>query len=721
MPEVQPIHTEGLEPSMPVNDRGSARSNARAKKRRARRRRVIVGGVTTVALVAVAGGAYAFTRDDGAHYRTTTVATGTVDQTISATGTVASAARDDAAFSVAGTVGKVDVAVGDTVKAGQVLASLDTSDLDDAVDSAEDTLTTAQQQLADDLDAQSGSTSSTTSSSTEGAAYVTPSSSGAASDAGTTSTVAYVTTVARATTVATSSTDTVAAAKKKVQAAQDALLAQYDTVKQALAASSDGISSSGTTCATFLAGTTSSGSTPTSSPAASASATSGTSSDDDGLADALAECQTAVKGVLADQQTVDDAQQKLLTLATDLDDAVAALQKAVAASADSGSGSGSGSSGSGSTGTPSTGSGSTGSGSSGSGSTGSGSGSGGSGSKGSGSTGSGSAGSGSAGSGASGAGSTGSGAAGSGLPSGSGTGSSGSGSRSGSDAGSGSGSSTSGATGSGSQSGSGSTGSGGQASTSKTITAEQILADQASVDLATSKVTIAEDARQRYQLTSRIAGTVAQVALAKGDSVSASSSSAVVTVVGKNGYVVDATVSLSKVSLLKTGQTADVSIVGATKKLGGTVSSIGVVNQSETSTPSYTVSITLDDASKKLYDGSSAQLQIAVAAAKDATVVPTSAVTVSGTKHTVQVLRDGKATTVAVEVGAVGDDVTQITSGLKKGDTVILADLDKDVTSGSSDSTSGLSGLGGSQDRGSQFSGGGFSGGGPGGFGGNGP
>jgi RND family efflux transporter MFP subunit len=306
------------------------------------------------------------------------------------------------------------------------------------------------------------------------------------------------------------------------------------------------------------------------------------------------------------------------------------------------------------------------------------------------------------------------------MPSGSGSGSAGDGS-----AGSGSGSTGSGGTsgfGSGSGSGSSGSGSGGSGagslgSSSRTITAEQILADQAEIDLAESKVTIAKDARARYQLTSRISGTVAQVAIAKGDAVSASSSSAVVTVVGKNGYVVDATVPLTKVTLLKTGQTADVSVVGASTKLGGTVSSIGVVNQSETSTPSYTVSITLDDASKKLYDGSSAQLEIAVAAAKDTTVVPTSAVTVSGTKHTVQVLKDGKATSVAVEVGAVGTDLTQITSGLKTGDTVILADLTKDVTSGSDDSSSsGLSGLGGNQNRTGQVPGGSFGGGFPGGF-----
>ncbi|MFC8733116.1 biotin/lipoyl-binding protein [Luteimicrobium sp. NPDC057192] len=700
MPD-QPIAPHELEPSSP----GHARSTARSKRRRARRRRVLVAGVTTVALVAVAGGAYAFTRGDDTRYRTTPVTTGTVNQTIAATGTVASASRDDAAFSVAGTVGSVKVQVGDTVKAGQVLATLDTSDLDDAVTSAEDTLTSAKQQLADDLDAQT-SASSSTSSSTEGAAYVAPSGSGTAS------TVAYVT-VARTTPVAASGSDAVDAAKKKVQAAQDALLAQYDTVTQALAASSDGITASGTTCATFLAGTTSGsdGSTPTSSPTASGS-TGSTSSDGD-LAAALADCQDAVKGVLSDQQTVDDAQQKLLTLATDLDDAVAALQKAVAA-AGSTSGSGSPSTGSGSgssSGTPS------------------GSGSGSSGASGAGSSGSRAT----SGTGTpSGSGSKGSGGTGSGLPSGSGGGATGSGSGatgSGGQSGFGSGSGSSAGSGAGATGGSGQTGGtgsgsqgSGQGTSSRTITAEQILADQASVDLAESKVAIAEDARQRYQLTSRISGTVAQVALAKGDAVSASSSSAVVTVVGKNGYVVDATVPLTKVSLLKTGQTADVSIVGATKKLGGTVSSIGVVNQSETSTPSYTVSITLDDASKKLYDGSSAQLEIAVAAAKDATVVPTSAVTVSGTQHTVQVLRDGKPTTVAVEVGAVGSDVTQITSGLKKGDTVILADLTKDVTSGSSDSsTSGLGGLGGNQGRGGgQLPGGTFVGG-PGGFGGGAP
>jgi hypothetical protein len=239
------------------------------------------------------------------------------------------------------------------------------------------------------------------------------------------------------------------------------------------------------------------------------------------------------------------------------------------------------------------------------------------------------------------------------------------------------------------------------------------------VDEAQAKVQIAQNDAARSQLTSTIAGTVAQVAITAGSSVSASSSSEAITVLGKGGHVVQATVPLTDVKLLKTGQTVTADVAGTAKPLSGTVSAIGVVNQSETSTPSYTVSIALTDTAASLYDGSSAQLVVSVASAKDATVVPTSAVTTTGTTHTVKVLKDGKVSTVRVVTGAMGPELTQVTSGVTVGQQVVLADLSQKVTSGSSSSSSGgLSGIGGSTTRvpgsfsgGGAFPAGGFGGG----------
>ncbi len=59
-----------------------------------------------------------------------------------------------------------------------------------------------------------------------------------------------------------------------------------------------------------------------------------------------------------------------------------------------------------------------------------------------------------------------------------------------------------------------------------------------------------------------------------------------------------------------------------------------------------------------------------------------SAVTTLGTRHTVTVLRGGQQTVVPVEVGLVGDNGTQILSGLAAGDTVVLPSVASASTGG---------------------------------------
>jgi multidrug efflux pump subunit AcrA (membrane-fusion protein) len=56
-----------------------------------------------------------------------------------------------------------------------------------------------------------------------------------------------------------------------------------------------------------------------------------------------------------------------------------------------------------------------------------------------------------------------------------------------------------------------------------------------------------------------------------------------------------------------------------------------------------------------------------------ALTVPTSAVSTTNGSHFVTVLANGKTTSVRVEVGVVGAQTTQITSGLQRGQTVVPA------------------------------------------------
>jgi len=79
-----------------------------------------------------------------------TVTRGTMSNAVSAEGTVAAAQTDDLSFSSSGTVTAVNVKAGDSVTAGQVLATIDSSQLQAAVSSAQATVASAQAKLSDD-------------------------------------------------------------------------------------------------------------------------------------------------------------------------------------------------------------------------------------------------------------------------------------------------------------------------------------------------------------------------------------------------------------------------------------------------------------------------------------------------------------------------------------------------------------------------------------------
>ena len=88
-------------------------------------------------------------------HETAPVARSTLQVTVSATGPITNPQSVPLTFKSAGKLARVDVSVGDTVKAGQVLAQLDTSDLDAQLAQAQATLDA---QLASQAKTQAGAT-----------------------------------------------------------------------------------------------------------------------------------------------------------------------------------------------------------------------------------------------------------------------------------------------------------------------------------------------------------------------------------------------------------------------------------------------------------------------------------------------------------------------------------------------------------------------------------
>ncbi|CCH79518.1 Efflux transporter, RND family, MFP subunit [Nostocoides japonicum T1-X7] len=117
-------------------------------------RRGLSLSVAAAALIAVgAGGAIWWEGRADASSATTTrtqlvaASSGTVKQTVSASGTLSPKNTSTATFGSSGTVTDVDVAVGDKVTKGETLATIDDDDLQDAVDLAEASVTAAEDQV----------------------------------------------------------------------------------------------------------------------------------------------------------------------------------------------------------------------------------------------------------------------------------------------------------------------------------------------------------------------------------------------------------------------------------------------------------------------------------------------------------------------------------------------------------------------------------------------
>ena len=112
-----------------------------------RRRRLLLNGGLALLLVVGVGVAYLSLHDDaGASSpgRIARVSRGTVVSSVSASGSVASANSRDLAFGTSGTVETIKVKVGDKVKKGEVLATLDDASAQDDLRSARAALSAAE-------------------------------------------------------------------------------------------------------------------------------------------------------------------------------------------------------------------------------------------------------------------------------------------------------------------------------------------------------------------------------------------------------------------------------------------------------------------------------------------------------------------------------------------------------------------------------------------------
>lgn len=116
--------------------------------RKVLRRPYAVAGIVVVILAATGSLVYARRNGSDVQYRTATATLGTVTQTVSLSGNLTPVGATALDFGVAGRVQAVDVAPGQSVQAGQVLASLDSTSLQGTLAQAQATMESAQAKLS---------------------------------------------------------------------------------------------------------------------------------------------------------------------------------------------------------------------------------------------------------------------------------------------------------------------------------------------------------------------------------------------------------------------------------------------------------------------------------------------------------------------------------------------------------------------------------------------
>ncbi|MBO9523879.1 MAG: efflux RND transporter periplasmic adaptor subunit [Nocardioidaceae bacterium] len=209
----------------------------------------------------------------------------------------------------------------------------------------------------------------------------------------------------------------------------------------------------------------------------------------------------------------------------------------------------------------------------------------------------------------------------------------------------------------------------------------QRSADEAQLAAARNQLEAAEEAVENATLRAPFSGLVSAVGYQVGDQAGAATgqnggasdggSSAAITVISPRQLLVEASVPASDVSRLKKGMQAEITPTGGGEVVYGTVSEVGVIaSASDSGAAQFPVTIAVTGSPTGIYPGSSASVAITVTQAQNVLAVPTQALHSSGGTTYVYVVEDGKRTKRTVAVGRAFGVQTEVTQGLKEGETV---------------------------------------------------
>ncbi|MCL4313578.1 MAG: hypothetical protein M1131_05510, partial [Actinobacteria bacterium] len=255
-----------------------------------------------------------------------------------------------------------------------------------------------------------------------------------------------------------------------------------------------------------------------------------------------------------------------------------------------------------------------------------------------------------------------------------------------------------------------------------------IQSDQASISSAEAAVANIQNEITQSEIIAPVAGTILQVNISVGQpattggssggassgagasgatSSSGSTVSGAIIMQAANSFEAVTSVSAADIGEVHVNEQAQVTPDGQTTPLPALVSEITPDATTTSGVSSFPVNVVITSDPPNLFTGTTATVSIITKDVPEVLTVPSSAVHTVGKTSFVFVLQNGKEMRKSIVVGAVGTTTTQVISGLKAGEQVVIANRAAPLP-GASSTPSRVGGFGGAGFGG--FGGAGFAG-----------
>lgn len=197
-----------------------------------------------------------------------------------------------------------------------------------------------------------------------------------------------------------------------------------------------------------------------------------------------------------------------------------------------------------------------------------------------------------------------------------------------------------------------------------------IATAQTNVDNAATAVQTAQANLDAATLTAPSSGVVASIASAVGEN----AASPLLVLANTSALVLHGTAGEADVAKLKLGLVANVTVdaVGSGTRMTGRITSLDPVATIQQGVPVYGVDVTIDLPNASVKPGMTGTANVIIASRQGVLVVPNLAIRSASGRRYVQILKDGEAVDTDVTFGIANDTVTEVTNGLAEGDLVVL-------------------------------------------------